>query len=246
MDSSGRAEAASPGKIEPNGSGGGDVQSGTIRLFSFMTTLAILEDDPAYRFLLEELVRQSGRYRLVGGFERAEMALPALIRRPVDVVIVDVALPGRSGIEAIGRLRERCPSTRCIVVTGVDQPDTLFAALQAGASGYLLKTESPAQILAALDELVAGGAPLSRAVARRVVASFVRERGGAGEERISEREAQIMDALARGATYKEIGTRLGISAATVKNHLSRIYGKLGVRSRTEAVVIWLGRPRAAS
>lgn len=208
-----------------------------------MTTLAIIEDDGLYRELLEELARGSGRYRVVGTFDNAEAAVAALARRPAEIALVDIGLPGRSGIEAVAQLQERCPAMRCVVLTGSDKTESLFEALQAGAAGYLLKHEPISGILAALDELVAGGVPLSRSVARQVVASFARSKTTDTGQKITEREGQILDALARGHTYKEIGLRCGISAATVKNQLSRIYEKLGVRSRTEATVKWLSRDR---
>jgi RNA polymerase sigma factor (sigma-70 family) len=208
-------------------------------------TLALIEDDHQYRTVLAALARHSGRYRVISTFETAEAAMQALPNRPTEVAIVDIGLPGRSGIEAVAHFHERCPAMRCVVLTASETTDSLFAALEAGACGYLLKTESPARILAGLDDLVAGGSPLSPQVARHVVASFRRAKPARAEQRITEREKQIMDALARGYTYKEIGKKLGISAATVKNHLYRIYEKLEVRSRTEAVVKWLGQKAEA-
>ena len=220
----------------PNASRAATGVSGTM---PGMTTLAVIEDDRTYRTLLEEIAQRSGRYRLVGSFETAESAVRALRRRPADVAVVDIQLPGQSGVEFIAQVRTHCPAMRCLVVTGSGKTETLFSALEAGACGYLLKSDSPAQILAGLDEVVAGGAPLSRPIARHVLAAFGRKKKQ--DYGVSRREAQIVDALASGFTYKEIGGKLGISASTVKNHLYRIYGKLGVRSRTEAVVKWLKR-----
>jgi DNA-binding NarL/FixJ family response regulator len=117
----------------------------------------------------------------------------------------------------------------------------LFTALQSGAAGYLLKSAPPEEIVSGLDELLAGGAPMSRPIARRVLASFVRPATADAGENVTQREREILDQLARGLAYKEIAAALGISTATVKNHLYRIYEKLAVRSRTEAVVKWLGR-----
>lgn len=208
-----------------------------------MTTIAFIEDDPAYREFLGLLVGSTRRYALVGAYESTKAAL-ANLPGGVEVVVVDVALPGHSGIVAVARLRERWPGIRCVMLTGSEREADLFAALEAGAAGYLLKSDTPAQILAGLDELVAGGAPLSRSIARRVVGAFAgRARASSGLPEVTRREREIMDQLARGATYKEIGRHLGISGATVKNHLYRVYEKLEVRSRTEAVVKWLGSGR---
>ncbi|QYM78251.1 response regulator transcription factor [Horticoccus luteus] len=209
-----------------------------------MTTVALIEDDPAYRAGLERLVASSGRFTLVASFGSAEAALTELPALAPQIVLSDINLPGLPGPAAVLQLRTLCPATKCVVLTIFDDADHLFSALQAGAVGYLLKTSSPEEILAALDEAVAGGAPMSRPIARRVLASFARpiapQSGGAGAA-ITRREEEILDQLARGLAYKEIAAALGISPATVKNHLGRIYEKLAVRSRTEAAVRWLGR-----
>jgi DNA-binding NarL/FixJ family response regulator len=207
-----------------------------------MTTVAFVEDNEAYRRFLETIVGASRRYQVVGSFESVRAAAAGLAEHPVDIVLVDIQLRGHSGITAVTRLRERWPRTRCVMLTNSEDAVDLFAALEAGASGYLLKSDSREQILAALDETVAGGAPLSRTVARRVVGSFASPaKPVPAAPTVTRREREIMDHLARGFTYKEIGRSLGISIATVKNHLSRIYDKLRVRSRTEAVVKWLKR-----
>jgi DNA-binding NarL/FixJ family response regulator len=207
-----------------------------------MTTIAFIEDNAGYRHLLETIIGMSRRYRLVGAFESLRGAMAGLAPRGADIVVVDVRLADHSGIEAVTRLLARWPHTRCVMLTNSEESADLFAALEAGAAGYLLKNDSPNAILAGLDELVAGGAPMSRSIARRVVGSFAR--GAAVDATtpvVTPREGEIMDELTRGSTYKEIGRSLGISGATVKNHLSSIYEKLRVRSRTEAVVKWLKR-----
>jgi DNA-binding NarL/FixJ family response regulator len=204
-----------------------------------MTTVAIIEDDPDYRLGVERLLNESGRFRVLHTFESAEDALCVLPRQPTDVALVDINLPGQPGPSAVLKLRDKCPALRCVMFTIFDDAENLFASLQAGALGYLLKSSTPEEILAGLDEVVAGGAPMSRPIARRVLATFARPAAGGSE--ITARETEIMNALARGLAYKEIASDLGISAATVKNHLHRIYEKLHVRSRTEAVVKWLKR-----
>ena len=206
-----------------------------------MTTVALIEDDAAFREGIERLLASSGRFRVVGSFGSAEDALRLLPVQPAQLVLCDINLPGQPGPAAVLRLRALCPATQCIMLTIFEDADHLFGALQAGAVGYLLKSDPPEQILSGLDELLAGGAPMSRPVARRVLASFARPAPTAGCEDVTPREHEILDLLARGLTYKEIAGQLGISPPTVKNHLARTYVKLAVRSRTEAVVKWLGR-----
>jgi DNA-binding NarL/FixJ family response regulator len=207
-----------------------------------VTSVALIEDDAAYRSGVERLLAGSGRFVVAGSFGTAEAALAALPSAPPTLVLCDIQLPGMPGPAAVLRLRESCPQTRCVMLTTFDDAENLFAALQAGAAGYLLKT-APGNILAALDEVLAGGAPMSRAIARRVLAAFQRPAPAAQPpaEKLTPRETEIMTHLARGLADKEIAAQLGLSTPTVKNHLYRIYEKLAVHSRTEAVVKWLGR-----
>lgn len=207
-----------------------------------MTTVALIEDDSGYRAGIECLLRESGRFVLAGSFGSAEEGLGVLPRDPPQVVLCDINLPGLPGPAAVLRLRQSCPALRCVMLTMFDDADHLFAALQAGAAGYLLKSVPPEEILVGLDELLAGGAPMSRPIARRVLASFARPPAAPDKrDELTVRERETMDHLARGLAYKEIAVALGISTATVKNHLYHIYEKLAVRSGTEAVAKWLGR-----
>ena len=169
------------------------------------------------------------------------MALAELRKAPVQIVLCDVQLKGMSGPAAVAQLHEHRPATRCVMLTHYDDIDTLNAAFAAEAVGYLLKSEPPQAILAALDELMAGGAPMSHVVARRMLASFKQGKSPSDRPAVTRREGEVMKLLSGGFTYKEIGRKLGISTATVKNHLARIYEKFGVHSRTEAVVLWLKR-----
>lgn len=203
-----------------------------------MTTLALVEDDPQYREGIARLLRSTGRYDVAQTFGSAEDAMRLLPQRPTEFALVDINLPGQPGPQAVLKLRDTCPGLRCVMLTIFDDAENLFAALQAGAAGYLLKSSPPEEIVAGVDELVAGGAPMSRRIARRVLASFERPAPSA-QGGVTPRETEIMHALARGLAYKEIAAELGISAATVKNHLYRIYEKLHVRSRTEAVMKWI-------
>lgn len=206
-----------------------------------MKTVALVEDDAAYREGVQRLLGESGRFRVTHTFDNAEDAVRVLSRQPAEVALVDINLPGMPGPAAVMKLRERAPRMRCVMFTIFEDAENLFASLQAGAAGYILKSSAPEEILAALDEVLAGGAPMSRPIARRVLAAFARPARAPEGAELSPREAEIMNALSRGLAYKEIAVELGISTATVKNHLYRIYEKLHVRSRTEAVVKWLAR-----
>lgn len=206
-----------------------------------LVTIALIEDDREYRLGVERLLAASGRFNVTGSFGSAEDALRELPPRPTQIALCDINLPGLSGPAAVLRLRESCPRLRCVMLTMFDDADNLFASLQAGAAGYLLKT-SPKEILPGLDELLAGGAPMSRPIARRVLASFARPAPPKEpSEELTPREREIMEQLARGLADKEIAAALKISTPTVKNHLYRVYEKLAVRSRTEAVLKWVGR-----
>jgi DNA-binding NarL/FixJ family response regulator len=207
-----------------------------------VTPVALIEDDPEYRAGVERLLARSGRFVVTGSFGTAEAALHALPSAPPAIVLCDIQLPGMPGPAAVLRLRETCPQTCCLMLTTFDDAESLFASLQAGAVGYLLKS-APGDLLAALDEALAGGAPMSRAIARRVLAAFERPASAAQApaEKLTPRETEIMNSLARGLADKEIAGELGLSVATIKNHLYRVYEKLAVRSRTEAVLKWVGR-----
>jgi DNA-binding NarL/FixJ family response regulator len=204
-----------------------------------LITVALVEDNSTYRALLEHTLASSERFKLAGSFASAELALAKLRKTPVQIALVDVQLQGMSGTEAVAQLHEHRPATRCVMLTHYDDIATLNTAFAAGAVGYLLKTEPPKAILAALEELMAGGSPMSHLVARRMLASFKQGKSPSDRPAVTRREGEVMKSLSGGNTYKEIGRKLGISTATVKNHLHRIYDKLGVRSRTEAVVLWL-------
>jgi len=206
-----------------------------------VTSVALIEDDCEYRAGIERLLTDSGRYRVAAVFGTAEDALRELPKAPAQVALVDINLPGQQGPAAVLRLRERCPMMPCVMLTMSDDADNLFSALQAGAAGYLLKSAASADIIGGLDELLAGGAPMSLPIARRVLAAFSRPASEpTTHETLTVREREIMIQLARGLPDKQIAEHLSISVPTVKNHLYRVYDKLSVHCRTEAVMKWLG------
>ena len=157
---------------------------------------------------------------------------------------MDIQLPGLSGIDCVARLKARHPALLAMMLTVYDNNDRIFEALAAGASGYLLKRDVPLRLMDCLTDLLAGGSPMSSAIARKVVQHFQKPLPAArnGEHNLTPREQQILDLLVKGNLYKEIAWELGIGVETVRTHLHNIYAKLHVRTRTEAVVKYLGGP----
>lgn len=210
--------------------------------------VALVEDDSRIRASLISLFELADGCRCVNAFASAEEALAGAVADIADVVLMDINLPGQSGIECVAELKRRNPALLVIMLTVYEDADKIFAALRAGASGYLLKRTPPAELLEAIRDVLNGGSPMSSLIARKVVASFqdagaARPPGqapAAALPPLTPREKDILDALAKGLLYKEIAERLGIGATTVRTHLRNIYEKLQVQTRTEAVVKYLG------
>lgn len=202
--------------------------------------VAIVEDDQRIRDSLKVLLDGSHAFRCIAVYADAESALENLPRVEPDVVLMDINLPAMSGIECVRLLKHTIPDILIIMLTVYEDAQKIFQSLQAGAVGYLIKSTTPNEILHAIEEVYAGGSPMSAQIARKVVQSFYTARADYGETvKLSDREREILDLLATGYLYKEIADRLSISRETVHNHLRRIYEKLHVRSRTEAVVKYL-------
>ena len=204
--------------------------------------VAIVEDDPDIRQSLALLIKGTPGYELCGAFCSAETALAELPAARPEVVLMDINLPQQSGIECVRQLKVQRPELQVVMLTVFDDSEDLFNSLSAGASGYLLKRTPPARILEAIAEVHRGGAPMSPQIARMVVERFfpanvVRPR----KAELSAREEEILQLLTKGYRYKEIATALGLAVETVHSHLRRIYDKLHVTSRTEAVVKFLQR-----
>ncbi len=209
-------------------------------------TLSIVEDDPVIRAGWVKIVNRAAGYRCLSDFGSAEAALAELPADPPDFVLMDINLPGMSGIECTRELKRRLPKLEIVMLTMFDDRDNLFEALRAGASGYLLKRTTPKALLDALNQLQAGGSPMSPQIARQVVQFFRKaepamESTDAGLEKLSVRENEILRCLAEGRHYKEIADQLNLSMDTVRTYIRRTYEKLHVHSRTEAVVKYLGR-----
>jgi DNA-binding NarL/FixJ family response regulator len=202
--------------------------------------VAIVEDHTSVRESLGVLVKGSSNFRLTGSFPNAETALKEISIDWPDVVLMDINLPNMSGIDCVGKLKAMRPELHILMFTAYSDDEQIFQSLQKGASGYLLKKTEPAKILEAIVDVHAGGAPMSHAIAKRVVQHF-REKPSMNEtENLTKREHEILGCLAKGYQYKEIAAALSISIMTVRSHVQNIYDKLHVRSRTEAVVKFLG------
>jgi DNA-binding NarL/FixJ family response regulator len=206
-----------------------------------ITKVAIVEDNTTFRHYLGQLIDRTPAHRCVCACASAEAALIEIPRHHPDVVLMDIHLPGESGIACTARLREKAPALQVIMLTVYMDIKTIFQALKAGACGYVLKRADENEILHAIAEVRAGGAPMTSEVARMVVRSFLDPPAAAACETnaLSAREMEILSLVAEGLSNKEIGTRLHISFATVRTHLMHIYEKLHVRCRTEAAAKYL-------
>jgi len=203
-------------------------------------TVAIVEDNPGLRRSLETMLDRASGIQCLGAFPDAEQALRELPALRPKVVMMDISLPGMDGVACVARLAPSLPETQIIMLTVYDNTDAIFDSLAAGASGYLLKPVRSAQLVAAIKDAVAGGAPMSSSIARRVVQTFKRPAGTASDVlRLAPREREIVDLLSKGLLQKEIADQLNISYWTVQTHIGRIYEKLHVHSRAQAVAKYL-------
>ena len=209
--------------------------------------VAIVEDDVPAREILAGWIRNADGFRCVGEFDDAETALAKLPHEKPSVVLFDINLPGMNGIECVRKLKPRLPDTQFVMVTVYEDANHIFNALSAGASGYLLKQMRRNELLEALKDVHAGGSPMSSQIARKVVQSFRRNESEiAGTNDLSPREREVIELLARGYLYKEIAELLKISVQTVNTYIRRIYEKLHVRSRAQAVAKYTHMPVGSS
>jgi len=198
--------------------------------------VSIVEDNLRLRGSLTKLIELSEGFECASAHATAEAALADLPGLRPDVILMDINLPGKDGVECVRELKPLLPDTQIVMFTVYENTDMIFKALAYGASGYLLKQTPPEELLTALRDVVNGGSPMTSHIARKVVASF-RQSGHASREldQLTPREQQVLDHLAKGFLYKEIAEAMGISFDTVHSHIRRIYEKLHVRTRTEAV-----------
>ncbi|MDX9905293.1 MAG: response regulator transcription factor [Bacteroidales bacterium] len=204
--------------------------------------VAVVEDDHTVRAVLEILLGGSPGFTCAAAYCNGEDAVAGLPEANPDVVLMDINLPGISGIECITRLKSQGFSAPFIMLTVFENSETVFQSLSAGASGYLLKQTPPAKLLDAILEVYHGGSPMSREIARKVVQSFRQPAANpAIENGLTAREEEILSYLSKGLLYKEIAGKLFIDVETVKTHIRHIYEKLQVHTRSEAIVKYLGK-----
>lgn len=204
--------------------------------------VSIVEDNRGTRESLSELLARAPSLRCVGAHPTAEEALAKIPREQPDVVLMDINLPGVSGIDCVGKLKALLPKTQVLMLTTYDESDLIFDSLRNGASGYLLKNMQGSELIQAVEQVHAGGAPMSMQIARKVVNHFQQiKRTNAEANQLTKREHEILALLAKGFLYKEIADQLGISLSTVRAHLHTVYEKLHVQSRTQAVVKFLNK-----
>lgn len=197
--------------------------------------IAIVEDDPRVSTALARVIDEASGFCCISSYSSAELAIAGIPKETPDAVLMDINLPGMSGVECVQRLKELMPKLEIVILTVYDDSDQVFNALQAGASGYLLKRTPPDEILKAIRDVTQGGAPMSSSVARKVVQSFQKQGLSPREsENLSKREEEVLAYVAKGYINKEIAHFLSVSVETVRSHLKSIYDKLHVRSRTAA------------
>jgi len=204
--------------------------------------VSIVEDNDQLRQTLARVIARAEGFHCVDQYESAESALEGLPTAKPDVVLMDINLPGMNGVECVRKLKQTLPQTQVVMLTVYEDTENIFNALAAGASGYMLKRTPRAELLDAIREVQQGGSPMTAHIARKVVQSF--QKVGASPqpaENLSQREQEVLDCLSQGFLYKEIADKLGISYETVHTYIRRIYEKLQVRTRTEAVAKFLRR-----
>ena len=203
--------------------------------------VSIVEDNDKLRGTLARVLNRTEDFKCVSDYGSAEDAMKQLPQVRPDVVLMDINLPGMNGVECVRQLKQLLPQTQVMMLTVYEDTENIFNALTAGASGYMLKRTSTKELLEAIQEVHRGGSPMTMHIARKVVQSFQRTTATAPSgDNLSEREQQVLDLLSQGLMYKEIADKLEISYETVHTYIRRIYEKLQVRTRTEAVTKFLG------
>ncbi len=206
-----------------------------------MITLSIIEDQREMRESLVECLGSAPGLRCVGAHASGEEGLRNIPKENPDVVLMDINLPGMNGIQCVARLKKHLPDTQVLMLTTYDDGDLIFDSLRAGANGYLLKNMPQQELVQAVQQVHAGGAPMSLQIARKVINHFHKAKPASEMEQLTARELEILRLLAKGFMYKEIAEQLAISMSTVRTHISAVYEKLHVHSRTEAAMKLAGR-----
>jgi len=209
-----------------------------------MITVSIVDDDTKLRQSIATFVNGAPGFKCVSHYGSAEAALTGLPADKPDVVLMDINMGEMSGIECVEKLKRQSPDMQILMLTVYEDTEKIFRALAAGANGYLLKRSSPTKLLGAVREVHGGGSPMTSSIARKVVASFQKQKpaadgGGDRPGQLSPREQAVLEGLAKGWTYKQLASELDISIDTIRTYIRRIYEKLHVQSRTEAVAKYL-------
>lgn len=204
--------------------------------------IGIVEDNRDLREALAMMIQFTEHFELAGSYENAEIAIESVPKSKPDAILMDINLPGFSGIECVSILKKNHPDILFLMCTSYEDDDKIFKSLEVGASGYILKTEGPTKIIGALDDLFDGGSPMTSNIARKVVASFSKfETKNSAIQSLTAREKEILEWLAKGKMNKEVAADLEISTGTVRKHIQNIYEKLHVNTRVEAVNLYLKR-----
>jgi DNA-binding NarL/FixJ family response regulator len=212
-----------------------------------LVTVAVVEDSPTVRRNLTRQLDRTPGFKCVCACADGAEALRVIPEHRPQVVLMDIQMPEMSGVICTARLKQLLPEVQIIILTVYEDTDTIFKALRAGACGYLLKRCSHQEILNAIREILQGGAPMTSAIARKLVAAFQEPAPpSVSDTALTPREHEILESLSRGLSNKEIGVKLDLSPFTVKNHLARVFEKLHVRCRTEAVLAYLHSPRPSA
>ncbi len=197
--------------------------------------VGIIEDEKEIRENLEKLINGSEGFTCTHVYSNAEDAIKNILGADLDVVLTDINLPAKSGIDCIVELKPKCPKTHFLICTSFEDTETVFKALKAGATGYLIKTTQPSKLLDAIVEVYNGGSPMSSHIARKVVMSFKETEVNPEFEKLSTREKEVLNYLSKGLRYKEIADKIFLSTETVRTHIGNTYDKLQVNSRTDAL-----------
>ncbi|MGA2247941.1 MAG: response regulator transcription factor [Verrucomicrobiota bacterium] len=207
-------------------------------------TVSIVEDAQGVRDGLVRLLDSAAGFHCVASYPNAESALADIPQRPPDVLLMDIDLPGMNGVECVRKLKVLLPEVRVVMLTVYENPEKIFDALSAGAVGYLLKKRLTEDLLEAVQDAYSGGAPMSSQIARKVVQFFQKVPASTSMESLSTRELEVLDLLAKGFLVKEIADKTGLGYGTVRTYIRRIYEKLQVHSRSQAVAKYL-QPRSS-
>jgi DNA-binding NarL/FixJ family response regulator len=199
-------------------------------------TVMVVEDDRGLREQITKILAMADDVDCIGVYTSAERALPQILDKKPDIVLMDIKLPGMSGIQGVAEIMKSCPGIQVIMVTVYADSERIFSALKAGASGYMLKSDSPDYLLGAIRDVSNGGVPMTSSIARKVIKHFqVIGLSPRETDNLSNRELEVLELLAQGLIYKEIGDKLNIGVTTVRTYVKNICYKMHVRSRIEAV-----------